>query len=102
VHALPELSSTEELKRRAGYLSVRTAGGEADRRWLKARRINGLIPTYLFSLTTIVLYLSIMKSYKRYRQNVYTSVDVATRLNIVSNVLRSNENEPSCTNINSV
>jgi len=33
------------LRERAGYLSMRTAGGASDREWLKARLLNGL--TYL-------------------------------------------------------
>ena len=39
------LGSSLNVGLKAGYLSVRTAGGTSDRRWLKAHHINGL--TYL-------------------------------------------------------
>ena len=40
---------------RAGYLSVRTAGGASDRHWLKTRLINGLtyLLTYLLESTIV-------------------------------------------------
>jgi len=44
-HCKSHIANTQYVGLRAGYLSVRMAGGASDRHWLKARCINGL--TYL-------------------------------------------------------
>jgi len=46
------ICKAQTLENSLGYLSVRTAGSASDRRWLNARRINGL--TYLLTYFNVV------------------------------------------------
>ena len=49
------LGNSLSIAVRAGCLCVHMAGGVSDRHWLKVRRVNGLILTYLLNLLTSVV-----------------------------------------------